>query len=34
MKIQSMLHESKVPKKPDTHMEEDNEVELSDQKIK
>jgi hypothetical protein len=34
MKIQSMLHENKVPKKPDTHMEEDNEVELSDQKIK
>jgi hypothetical protein len=29
-----MLHESKVPKKPDTYMEEDNEVELSDQKIK
>jgi hypothetical protein len=29
-----MLNENKVPKKPDTHMEEDNEVELSDQRIK
>jgi len=28
MKSQSMLHENKVPKKPDIHMEEDNEVEL------